>query len=222
MTNLYIGNLPFTITENAVRDRRSPHGTIEKRSLITDRETGRPRGLGLIEMSHADATRAMQALDGKELTVAHSGLTRRRPASADGRRCRSNPQAGEPSGSTAKAALDVVASSLEKPMRQRALFPQARSQYPRAGDELLTDFRRRLELDEEARVERKRVDIAEQTLEPNVPGVRIRAWEKVHALRMPSSPGHPVLILIAGATQLSLAAVHEEQRVRSGRAATVV
>ena len=107
-------------------------------------------------------------------------------------------------------------------MSQRALFPEARSQYPRAGDELLIDFRRRLELDEEARVERKRVDIAEQTLEANVPGVRIRAWEKVHALRMPSSPGHPVLILIAGATQLSLAAVHEEQRVRSGRAATVV
>jgi hypothetical protein len=199
MTNLYIGNLPFTVTENAVRDRCSPHGTIKKRSLITDRETGRPRGFGLFEMSHADTTRP----------------------SADGRRCRSNPQAGEPSGSTARAALDVVASSLEKPMSQRALFAEARSQYPRAGDELLIDFRRRLELDEEARVERKRVDIAEQTLEPNVPGVRIRAWEKVHALRMPSSPGHPVLILIAGATQLSLAAVHEEQRVRSGRAATV-
>jgi hypothetical protein len=221
MTNLYIGNLPFTITKNAVPDRCSPHGTIEKRSLISDRKTGRLRDFGLIEMPHADATRAMQVLDGKELTVAHSGPTRRRPGSADGR-CRSNPQAGEPSGATAKAALDVVASSLEKPMSQRALFPEARAPYPRAGDELLLDFRRRTELDEEARVERKRVDIAEQTLELNVPGVRIRAWEKVHALRMPSNPGHPVLILIAGATQLSLAAVHEEQRVRSGRAATVV
>lgn len=219
MTNLYIGNLPFTITENAVRDRRSPYGIMEKRSLITDRETGWRRGSGLIEMS--DATRAMQALDGKKLGDAQSGLTRRRPASADGRRGRSNPQAGEPLGSTARAALDVVASTLEKPLGQGTLFAAARSQYARAGDELVTDFRRRLELDEEARVERKRVDLAEQTLEPNVPGVRIRAWERVHALRMPSSPGHPVLILIAGATQLSLAAVHEEQRVRSGRAAAV-
>jgi hypothetical protein len=105
---------------------------------------------------------------------------------------------------------------------QRASFPVARSHYLRDGDELLIDFRRRLELDEEARVERRRVDIAEQTLEPNVPGVRIRAWEKVHALRMPSSPGHPVLNLIAVATQLSLADVHEEQRVRSGRAAAVI
>lgn len=67
MTNLYIGNLPFSITESAVRDLFSPHGAIEKLSLVTDRETGRPRGFGFIEMSHADASRAMQALDGKEL-----------------------------------------------------------------------------------------------------------------------------------------------------------
>lgn len=89
------------------------------------------------------------------------------------------------------------------------------------GEELLIDFRRRLELDEEERVERRRVDIAAQTLEPNIPGARIRAWEKVHALRMPSTPGHRVLSLIAAATQLSLADVHEEQRIRSERAAVV-
>ncbi|MEA3179475.1 MAG: hypothetical protein QOI59_2998 [Gammaproteobacteria bacterium] len=94
--------------------------------------------------------------------------------------------------------------------------------YIRGGEELLIDFRRRLELDEEARVERKRLDIAEQTLEPNVPGVRIRAWEKVHALRMPSGPEHPVLNLIAAATQLSLADVHEEQRVRSRHVTAVI
>lgn len=111
---------------------------------------------------------------------------------------------------------------MTNPYSQRALLPVARSHYLRDGDELLIDFRRRLELDEEARVERRRVDIAEQTLEPNIPGVRIRAWEKVHALRMPSSPGHPVLNLIAIATQLSLADVHEEQRIRSGRAAAVI
>jgi RNA recognition motif-containing protein len=66
MTNLYVGNLPFTVTENAVRDLFAPHGTIEKLSLITDRETGRPRGFGFVEMSQADATSAMRALDGKD------------------------------------------------------------------------------------------------------------------------------------------------------------
>jgi hypothetical protein len=99
------------------------------------------------------------------------------------------------------------------------LYPQGRANYPRGGEELLIDFRRRLELDEEERVERRRVDIAAQTLELNVPSDRIRAWEKVHALRMPSSPGHNVLNLIAAATQLSLDDVHEEQRLRSARAA---
>jgi hypothetical protein len=102
------------------------------------------------------------------------------------------------------------------------LSPNRRPSHLRSGEELLIDFRRRLELDEEARVEQKRLDIAEQTLEPNVPGVRIRAWEKVHALRMPSSPAHPVLNLIAVATQLSLDDVHQEQRVRSRRVTAVI
>ncbi len=104
-------------------------------------------------------------------------------------------------------------------MTLTAVRPEARTNYVRGGAEMLIDFRRHLELDEEARVERRRVDIAEQTLEPNAPGARIRAWEKVHALRMPSSLGHPVLDLIAAATQLSLAEVQEEQRLRSARAA---
>lgn len=42
------------------------HGTVEKVSLITDRDTGRPRGFGFVEMSNADASRAMQALNGKD------------------------------------------------------------------------------------------------------------------------------------------------------------
>jgi hypothetical protein len=107
-------------------------------------------------------------------------------------------------------------------MNPTGSLPEKRSNFLRSGDELLIDYRRRLELDAEERVERRRMEVAEQTFEPNLPGARIRAWEKVHALRMPSSPGHPVLNLIAAATQLSLADVHEEQRVRSGRAATAV
>ena len=42
------------------------HGTVEKVSLISDRDTGRPRGFGFVEMSNADASRAMQALNGAE------------------------------------------------------------------------------------------------------------------------------------------------------------
>ena len=67
MTKLYVGNLPFTATEEAVRNLFAPHGTVEKISLITDRDTGRPRGFGFVEMSNADASRAIQALNGKDM-----------------------------------------------------------------------------------------------------------------------------------------------------------
>ena len=66
MTKLYVGNLPFTATEDAVRNLFAPHGTVETLALINDRDTGRPRGFGFIEMSSADASRAMQALNGKD------------------------------------------------------------------------------------------------------------------------------------------------------------
>lgn len=66
MTKLYVGNLPFTATDEGVRALFSKHGTVEKFSLITDRYTGRPRGFGFVEMSNADASRAMQALNGTD------------------------------------------------------------------------------------------------------------------------------------------------------------
>ena len=66
MTKLYVGNLPFTATDEGVRTLFSAHGTVEKVSLINDRDTGRPRGFGFVEMSNADAARAIQALNGKD------------------------------------------------------------------------------------------------------------------------------------------------------------
>jgi RNA recognition motif-containing protein len=66
VTKLYVGNLPFTATEESVRALFAPHGTVEKVSLINDRDTGRPRGFGFVEMPNADAARATQALNGKD------------------------------------------------------------------------------------------------------------------------------------------------------------
>lgn len=66
VTKLYVGNLPFSATDDSVRNLFSKYGTVEKVSLITDRETGRPRGFGFVEMSNADASRAMQALNGAD------------------------------------------------------------------------------------------------------------------------------------------------------------
>jgi RNA recognition motif-containing protein len=66
VTKLYVGNLPFTATEDSVRALFTPHGAVEKLSLITDRDTGSPRGFGFVEMANADAARAMQALNGAD------------------------------------------------------------------------------------------------------------------------------------------------------------
>ena len=65
-TKLYVGNLPFSATEDSVRALFASHGTVEKVALVNDRDTGQPRGFGFVEMSSADAQKAMQALNGKD------------------------------------------------------------------------------------------------------------------------------------------------------------
>jgi RNA recognition motif-containing protein len=66
VTKLYVGNLPFSATEESVRALFTPHGTVDKLALVNDRDTGRPRGFGFVEMANADAARAMQALNGQD------------------------------------------------------------------------------------------------------------------------------------------------------------
>jgi cold-inducible RNA-binding protein len=67
MAKIYVGNLPFSATEDQVRELFAAHGTVESVALPTDRETGRPRGFGFVEMNQADAARAIQAVNGKDL-----------------------------------------------------------------------------------------------------------------------------------------------------------
>jgi len=65
---LYVGNLSFSSTEADLRDVFSRHGTVASVAVITDRETGRPRGFGFVEMEDAAAAQdAIRALDGTDL-----------------------------------------------------------------------------------------------------------------------------------------------------------
>ena len=61
---IYVGNLPFTATEDDVRNLFGQHGAVESVSLISDRETGRPRGFGFVEMGDDEGSAAIEALDG--------------------------------------------------------------------------------------------------------------------------------------------------------------
>lgn len=63
---LYVGNLPFNVTREEVRAAFEAHGTVYEVSLITDRETGRPRGFGFVEMDDQGARAAIEALDQKD------------------------------------------------------------------------------------------------------------------------------------------------------------
>jgi RNA recognition motif-containing protein len=61
---IYVGNLPFSATESEIKELFGQHGTVESVALPTDRETGRPRGFGFVEMPQAEAAKAIEALNG--------------------------------------------------------------------------------------------------------------------------------------------------------------
>ena len=63
---IYVGNLPFSSREDDVRELFAQYGEVLSVVLPTDRETGRPRGFGFVEMSGEDATKAIDALNGKD------------------------------------------------------------------------------------------------------------------------------------------------------------
>jgi RNA recognition motif-containing protein len=64
---LYVGNLPFSTNESELRDLFARYGAVESVKVITDRETGRPRGFAFVEMDANAAAEAIRALDGSEL-----------------------------------------------------------------------------------------------------------------------------------------------------------
>src|SRR4051812_44809152 len=67
MSKIYVGNLPFSADEEQVRTLFAQHGTVESVALIKDRDTGQFRGFGFVEMPNADAARAIQSLNGKDM-----------------------------------------------------------------------------------------------------------------------------------------------------------
>lgn len=68
MSKIYVGNLPFTTTEDELRTVFERHGRVGSVNVITDRETGRPRGFAFVEMDEASSAQdAIRALDGTEL-----------------------------------------------------------------------------------------------------------------------------------------------------------
>lgn len=87
---LYVGNLAFSVTEGQLQEMFSPYGTVQSAQLIMDRETGRSKGFGFVEMSsdpEADAAIGGmngQMVDGRALTVNEAKPRTDRPRSGGG------------------------------------------------------------------------------------------------------------------------------------------
>ena len=80
MKNIFVGNLSFSTTEDAVRAHFEAYGTVDRVSIITDRETGRSRGFAFVEMPNdEEAERAINALNGQELGDRRLNINEARP-----------------------------------------------------------------------------------------------------------------------------------------------
>ena len=87
MTNIYVGNLSYSATEDSVRSLFEQYGAVERVSIVTDRDTGQPRGFGFVEMtSHEEAQRAIEAVNGQDLGGRALSVNEARPKSERGPR----------------------------------------------------------------------------------------------------------------------------------------
>lgn len=80
LTNIFVGNLDVTATEQQVREVFGAHGVVETVTIVVDRDTGTPRGMAFVEMSQATAAQAaISALDGKTLNGRPMRVNEARP-----------------------------------------------------------------------------------------------------------------------------------------------
>jgi RNA recognition motif-containing protein len=78
--NIFVGNLSFDATENALRSMFEEFGTVDRVNLVTDRDTGRARGFGFVEMNNdAEGLKAIAALNGRDLDGRALNVNEARP-----------------------------------------------------------------------------------------------------------------------------------------------
>ena len=83
---LYVGNLPFDATADSIRTAFEAFGTVHDVSLVTDRDTGRPRGFGFIEMDPQAASAAIEGLNNKDFGGRDLTVNEARERNSGGRR----------------------------------------------------------------------------------------------------------------------------------------
>ena len=80
MKNIFVGNLSFDATESAVRSMFEQYGTVDRVNIVTDRDTGRARGFGFVEMANdSEGDKAIAALNGRDLDGRQLNVNEARP-----------------------------------------------------------------------------------------------------------------------------------------------
>jgi cold-inducible RNA-binding protein len=87
LKNIFVGNLDFSVREEAIRSLFETYGTVERVSVMTDRETGRSRGFAFVEMTNeGEAERAISALNGSNMSGRALNVNEARPKTDRGPR----------------------------------------------------------------------------------------------------------------------------------------
>ena len=80
MKNIFVGNLSFGTTEDAIRTLFEAHGAVERVNIVTDRDTGQPRGFGFVEMTNdGEGLKAIAALNGSDVDGRTLNVNEARP-----------------------------------------------------------------------------------------------------------------------------------------------
>ena len=80
MKNIFVGNLDFNVSEDELRNLFATYGTVDRATILTDRDTGRSRGFGFVEMTNAeDGEKAIAALNGTQLAGRTLNVNEARP-----------------------------------------------------------------------------------------------------------------------------------------------
>ncbi len=81
-TKLFVGSLPWAVSDDALKAAFEPHGKVVSAKVVTDRQTGRSRGFGFVEMENeSDASKAIEALNGSELNGRNIIVSEAKPKS---------------------------------------------------------------------------------------------------------------------------------------------
>ena len=87
MKNIFVGNLSFQTTEQDIRTLFEAHGSVDRVSIVTDRDSGQPRGFGFVEMTNdAEGDSAIGAINGKDVGGRALNVNEAKPKSESGGR----------------------------------------------------------------------------------------------------------------------------------------